>query len=578
MQVADEEIGAAAAAIIGFGGSVAGAGNEEEIEVLVSSDEGIDDLEGGSGIDIAIEFAEDEEEGGLKAMGVGAVGVLGVVRADRPTHPSFVPPDFVEAVVVTTAVGDGGAVEIAVEQDGSEGVLATGGAAVDADAREVEFGKMSGGGLEPGDAVGETGVGEIFPGDIVEGLGSPVGAHAVDLDDDEAAVSDFLLVAVGGGEAFGDVMVMRSGVDVFHHGEGLAGEEGAGPVEDAPDGGETVATGGDEAGGETTVGRQDAGGISLFQGADESAIGGAAEDGDRGEIDTRPRIEEEAAVGGPLDAVGPIAVGEEGQVGTVEVHAGEVEVVGVLGRVEAAGPEPDLAGLTVEMFDATDHPGSGGDGKAERTGVSVHEEQMIPTGTFGHPEDFASGIQMFDIGFVGVIDERGRGLIDDHLGAGSAGGPVEGDQSDAGMTAFVVEEAESGTVGCPAELFEAPGLGPGGGIDGQFLWGLNREGPQGGGGEGVAGFEIGIGAGAGLELVGGGGFDEVHATFGDGTGLDRDQALAVRGPIDFGQGGWGFGSLIIHAYQAVAGGVAAEGMGGVGVEGELGFVGGGDVT
>ena len=62
---------------------------------------------------------------------------LGVLRADRLAHPLLVPPDLVHAVVVAAAVGDGGLVELAVEEHGADRVLAAGRAAVDADAAEV---------------------------------------------------------------------------------------------------------------------------------------------------------------------------------------------------------------------------------------------------------------------------------------------------------------------------------------------------------------------------------------------------------------------------------------------------------
>jgi len=93
---------------------------------------------------------------------------------------------------VAAAVGDGGLVEVAVEEEPPQGVLAAGRAAVEADAVEVEGRVGRGGGAEPGDAVGEAGVGQVAPSDVVEGLRPPVGAHAVDLDDDEAELGQGL--------------------------------------------------------------------------------------------------------------------------------------------------------------------------------------------------------------------------------------------------------------------------------------------------------------------------------------------------------------------------------------------------
>lgn len=61
-EVSDEEVAAAAFAVWGFCSAVACAGDEEEVEVFVGFDECVDDLKGGGGVDVAVEFTDDEEE------------------------------------------------------------------------------------------------------------------------------------------------------------------------------------------------------------------------------------------------------------------------------------------------------------------------------------------------------------------------------------------------------------------------------------------------------------------------------------------------------------------------------------
>ena len=142
------------------------------------------------------------------------VGLLGVVRADRPAHPLLVPPDLVHAVVVAAAVGDADLVEVAVEEQAPQGVLAAGRAAVDADAGQVHVRILRGGGFDPEDAVGKAGVAQILPADVMERLGAVGGAHAVDLHDDESQIRHALLSRVEG-ESLGDERVVRACIDVL---------------------------------------------------------------------------------------------------------------------------------------------------------------------------------------------------------------------------------------------------------------------------------------------------------------------------------------------------------------------------
>src|SRR5205814_745475 len=114
------------------------------------------------------------------------------VRADGVAHPQLVPPDLVHAVVVTATVRGRGLVEVAVEEQGPQRVLAAGRAAVDADARQVEVRVFRGRRLQPQDTVGETRVAEVLPADVVKRLRPVRRAHAVDLHGDEAQLRNLL--------------------------------------------------------------------------------------------------------------------------------------------------------------------------------------------------------------------------------------------------------------------------------------------------------------------------------------------------------------------------------------------------
>ena len=102
---------------------------------------------------------------------------------------AIVPPDLVHAIVVASTVGDGDMIEIVVRDQSAHGVLATGRTAEDADARKVHPRAGLGRGFDPEDSVREASVADVLPTDIVEGFGSVGGAHAIDLDNDEAKLS-----------------------------------------------------------------------------------------------------------------------------------------------------------------------------------------------------------------------------------------------------------------------------------------------------------------------------------------------------------------------------------------------------
>ena len=81
--------------------SVASIGDNDQIEILVGTDEGIGQSQGRLGRDIAIEFSYNKEESPFQAVGVIDVGGFRVVRSNRIAHPLLIPGGLVHAVVVT---------------------------------------------------------------------------------------------------------------------------------------------------------------------------------------------------------------------------------------------------------------------------------------------------------------------------------------------------------------------------------------------------------------------------------------------------------------------------------------------
>ena len=140
------------------------------LEVLVVPDEFRNDLQRGGRIHIVIHLSVDNQEFTLQPPGVVHVGILAIPGAEGIAHPLLVPPNLVHPVVVAAAQGDAHLVELGMEQQGGEGILPTGGIAVDAHLREVHVPVLLRCSLHPQDAVRETGILEVPPAHILEGL------------------------------------------------------------------------------------------------------------------------------------------------------------------------------------------------------------------------------------------------------------------------------------------------------------------------------------------------------------------------------------------------------------------------
>jgi len=105
---------------VGAAVRVTGAGDDQQIEILVVFDQLIDDLVGRRRVHVLIHLADDQQHLALQPVGVFHVRRFGVMRPDRPSHPLLVPPDFVHAVVVTARGRHGHLVEVREEEQAAE--------------------------------------------------------------------------------------------------------------------------------------------------------------------------------------------------------------------------------------------------------------------------------------------------------------------------------------------------------------------------------------------------------------------------------------------------------------------------
>src|SRR4051812_33316380 len=73
-EIAREEVHPAAASVGRLGGAVAGSGDDQQVEILVGLHERVGDLHRARGIDVSVEFADDEHELALQLRSMRHVG------------------------------------------------------------------------------------------------------------------------------------------------------------------------------------------------------------------------------------------------------------------------------------------------------------------------------------------------------------------------------------------------------------------------------------------------------------------------------------------------------------------------
>jgi len=103
---------------------------------------------------------------------------------------------------VAAAGGNPNLVELRMEKEPPQSVLATGRVSVDSHSRDVIIGILSGHGLVPQNPVWKASIAQVLPADIMEGLGPVTGTHAVYLYDDESHLGQ-CLHAIAGAERLG---------------------------------------------------------------------------------------------------------------------------------------------------------------------------------------------------------------------------------------------------------------------------------------------------------------------------------------------------------------------------------------
>jgi hypothetical protein len=114
--VLSEESYALEALGIGLTRAVTATGYDAEghLVMFVGSEKVAVKLNRTSGVHIAIDLSDREQEMAAKVGGSRAATIGRVPRPDWPSEPLLVPPEFVDAVVVASAVGHAGLVEVAV--------------------------------------------------------------------------------------------------------------------------------------------------------------------------------------------------------------------------------------------------------------------------------------------------------------------------------------------------------------------------------------------------------------------------------------------------------------------------------
>jgi hypothetical protein len=191
--------------------------NEQQVLVFPYMVQRVNDLHRTCCIDIRIQLCSAKHRTTTQSPCIRDIGAFLVALFDGISHPRFVPLHLIHTVVVTPAVCGGDAVEVVVEEKSTHRILAPCGAAVYTDAAGVHPGARCSRRFYPGDTVGEACIFETLRTHVVESSGAPIGAHAVDKNDDEAPVGKLVRLIVCHIH-LRHVTVLWSSVDLFDDG------------------------------------------------------------------------------------------------------------------------------------------------------------------------------------------------------------------------------------------------------------------------------------------------------------------------------------------------------------------------
>src|SRR5437868_5280220 len=125
--------------------------NDEQIEILIGADEGIDEPISALRRNVLVHLTDDEHECATEFRSVLDIRAFGVLEADRIPHPLLVPGSFIHAVIVTTTIRNGRLVKFRMKDHGGSGVLPACGSAHDAYVADVIPRIFGGGGFVPED-------------------------------------------------------------------------------------------------------------------------------------------------------------------------------------------------------------------------------------------------------------------------------------------------------------------------------------------------------------------------------------------------------------------------------------------
>ena len=126
-------------------------------------------------------------------MRVLDVGSADVRIVHRPAEPLLIPPKFVHAIVVATAIGHGDFVKIIIVEQRAHRILSASRTAVNSHARQIHPRPRFRRRLNPRDAIRKTRVLQIFPTHIVKLFAPIVRAHAVRLHNYETEFRERVL-------------------------------------------------------------------------------------------------------------------------------------------------------------------------------------------------------------------------------------------------------------------------------------------------------------------------------------------------------------------------------------------------
>ena len=155
--------------------------------------------------------------------------------------------------------------------------------------------------------------------------------------------------------------------------------------------------------------------------------------------------------------MGAITLGQDHQLGAVEIDPGVVDMIRILIRHDTAGAEEHLPTLRVHMLNAADHPISTGDLILHRALTGIVKVEVIPAVAFRHPDQLPSIVQAMQETFAGVIDEGGTLFVHDSPRFTRV--RFHGNHAQHLVAPLVVKELNLRRVRCPVNLAETPRIG-----------------------------------------------------------------------------------------------------------------------